>query len=82
MEQNNKASAKKYAVFSGHVTSKSDGEIHFISNHDLCRLYHVNPSDCVMVNPSYGVTGYSRVYIASLIPLRPQYDGDYSLPSS
>lgn len=68
---------KKYAVFSGDVQSQRDGDWHFIGNMELCRLYGVDPQECVMVDKKC----YSQEYIESLIPLRPNYFGDYSLPS-
>lgn len=37
----------KYAVLPGYVTSRSDGERHFISFWKLCELHRVNPRECV-----------------------------------
>ena len=39
----------KYIVVPGCITSKSDGDTHFISGQHLIRLYRVNPKDCLIV---------------------------------
>ena len=82
MKDKKPTAEKKYAVFSGHVISKNDGERHFIDNLQLCRLYGVNPKECVMVNSKFRTSYCDQTYIDSLIPLTPQYDGDYSIPNS
>lgn len=60
----------KYIVFAGYVTSKNDGDQHFISSQRLMQLYGVSPSECVI-----GQQG--KNYDGDLIPLRPRYDGLY-----
>lgn len=68
----------KYLVLPDFVRSRSDGDKHWISGRDLIRLYDVNPAECMTIN---GFThGYSDKYLSSLIPLRPQESGDYTLP--
>jgi hypothetical protein len=66
----------KYLVYPGHVISKSDGDRHFISYSQLIRLYGVDPMECMdIANASM----YTVALTDKLIPLRPQYDGNYDL---
>ena len=37
----------KFAVHPGHVQSKNDFEYHYISFRHLCRLFGVDPDDCI-----------------------------------
>lgn len=57
----------KYHVVPGWVTSKYDGDRHFISAHELIRLYEVDPRECTR-DPIKGL---------GLIRLTPRYHGDY-----
>ncbi len=73
---------KKYIVMGGHVTSKNDGDRHYISARKLCDLYGVNPDECYLVG-DFGETEHS-IRMRQLPPLpvlTPKYDGDYSLPN-
>lgn len=72
----------RFAVYPGTVTSKTDGDVHFISFMQLCRLYRVHPSLCVDMSKNREVSKFAgRVpELMQLIPLRPSYHGDYSLP--
>lgn len=76
----------KYALFPGHVTSKTDGDVHFVGAQDLARLYGVNMRECVVLPfPKTAAEEvrwqemYKFVVQFELIKLRPQYDGDYRL---
>lgn len=40
----------KYAIHPGYVTSRNDGETHFISSAQLMHLYKVNPAECVVAS--------------------------------
>lgn len=68
---------KKYAVYSGHVISRSDGERHYIPAHRVAELYNVNPKECMFLRQ---VDGRPRGMVQGLISLRPRNDGDYDLP--
>ena len=77
----------KYALYPRPVTSKVDGDRHFIGAQDLANLYRVRLDECVIV-PWETRPGYERqhelllerVKANRLIPLYPSYSGDYSLP--
>lgn len=79
---------KKYAVWPGLVTSKTDGQVHFISAAQLVMLYGVKWDECIVYDAArlYELPDSvreSRMAVAeSLIPLRPRYDGNYTLPKS
>lgn len=66
----------KYLVVPGYVTSKNDGDRHFIGAGDLMRLYGVNPQECRVVTEEGSTFGSEK----DLIVLRPSYSGNYSLP--
>lgn len=67
---------KRYACFGGHVTSRHDGDWHYISAHRVCQLYRVPPAECIFIDentpspPASALTG--------LIALHPRSDGDYT----
>jgi len=64
---------KKYLCIGGWVVSK-DGDIHYISPHQLPRLYRVNPQECFFaISPDdmYGLR------LTDLTILRPRSDGNY-----
>lgn len=63
----------KYAVFPGMILA-DDGDTHFIRFADLCRLYGVPPREC------FEVLGATHTDISELIHLRPQRNGNYTLP--
>jgi hypothetical protein len=67
---------KKYAVYPGYIVSKNDHDRHYISFDELCRLYKVNPAECVNTAFSPGIRH------ESLIKLEPRYDGNYELPTN
>lgn len=67
---------KKYVIIPGYVTSKSDGQKHFISSTQLLMLYGVSPNECVF---------YDRRMRGSydhLIALTPRHNGDYTIPKN
>lgn len=78
---------KKYLLCPGYVTSRTDGDRHYITADQLARLYRVNPSDCEVrqdaepwESPSLAAVRKQRH--AGLIKLGPRYDGDYRLPTA
>lgn len=68
----------KYVVIGGYVTSRSDGDKHYINAMKLCELYKVNPAECLFAEEKHP---HSLVGIGDGLPiLRPRYDGNYTLP--
>lgn len=63
--------AKKYALHSGHVMSKTDGDWHFVPAYKLAALYGVPMSECI-------ITPHPR---PDLINLYPKSNGNYTLPT-
>lgn len=63
-----------YAIYPGAVTSKSDGQMHWVDARQLVQLYGVPPQQCAVVDlRNTGRDTYN------LIPLHPRFDGDYSV---
>jgi hypothetical protein len=71
---------KKYLVIADYITSKNDGDRHFITCNQLIRLYSVREEECIcMENGTKRYQMYRDRY-GDLIELRPKFDGDYRLP--
>lgn len=70
---------KKYAVYPSYVISRNDGDRHFIGFLELCRLYGVNPAECVNMQNWTDPRGTSA---ERLIQLTVRYDGNYTIPTS
>jgi len=81
----------RYILRPGTVTSRTDGDRHFITAGQLARLYGVNPAECLVVPLDKPAGMLDTVYFQLLfcaeqlegfgIPvLRPQYSGDYRIP--
>ena len=66
--------SKKYLVKAGWMTSKTDGDRHFISAKKLMDLYRVNPRECVIFSDKF-----KYLDDVDLIVLTPRYDGNYNL---
>ena len=66
---------KVYAVYPGEIHSKTDGDVHYLGFHRLCRLYNVNPATAVDMSRASARNAIED--ISNLIPLRPLYSGDY-----
>lgn len=69
----------KYLVCPNHVRSAYDGQRHYIGYCDLIRLYGVDWRECI-INSEENFRLY-RDRIDDLIRLRPQYDGNYTVPT-
>lgn len=67
-------SQPKYLLLPGYVTSKNDGQRHFISGSALARLYNVDPRDCVLDMGRGELSWYKDLKV-----LEPRYDGNYTL---
>ena len=68
--------SKKYLVVAGYVTSKTDGDQHYIGASDLMRLYDVSRAECLVANPRMD-KDQMRKLAKDLIVLQPLYHGDY-----
>ena len=67
----------KYLVCGGYITSKEDGNTHFVGAKEVARLYQVHPDECTFFNADIHRV---RDFRTSLIILKPQEDGNYKLP--
>jgi len=65
----------KYLLLPGYVTSKTDGEEHYIPASQLIRLYGVSGRECVVWYEDR--SGPIPSIYDHLIPLRPKHHGDY-----
>lgn len=64
-----------YILNPGYVTSKTDGQRHYISAVQLAELYRVDMRDCTIYQPG--------LVVKSPRPTRhlyPRFDGNYTLP--
>lgn len=68
----------KYAVEPGYVESKNDNELHFISFHRLCKLYNVDPKECIDISKPENRHGLD---MSKLKYLCPRTSGNYLTPS-
>lgn len=64
---------KKILAIGGEVVSK-DGQVHYVSGSELCRLYNVDPGQCKIISGWKDMLGIRGEYIV----LRPRVDGDYT----
>jgi hypothetical protein len=67
---------RRYLVVPGYVESRTDRDRHWISAHDLMRLYCVKPEECMIDDGKLPFSGQLR---ARLQVLTPRYDGDYPI---
>lgn len=50
---------KKFIIIGDWVTSKNDGDKHYVNARELCRLYGFNPDECFLIesnNPLFEET--------------------------
>lgn len=69
---------KKYICQGGWVTSKNDGDRHYIPASRLPQLYGIDPSECYFINEGDPPNTYP--WYIGLQVLSPRYDGDYTPP--
>jgi hypothetical protein len=62
-----------YIVQGGQVTSRTDGDVHYVSAQKLIQLYGVNPKDCRIITDKSGWPMQP-----GQIFLGPRYSGDYT----
>lgn len=79
---------KKYLPCPGYITSRTDGDRHYIGAGQLASLYRVSMSECEVTSDaeiqreSHTMTAARRKRQAGLIKLGPRPDGDYRLPTA
>jgi hypothetical protein len=62
----------------GWITSKTDGQNHYVGVSDLVGLYRVNPRECCVARPEL-LRALSREAFERMIHLYPDYTGRYEL---
>lgn len=67
---------KKYVLMGGYITSKSDGDTHWIGADQLCQLYGLNQNLCFFCDPRLESTIYG-INMGKMIVLGPRFHGDY-----
>lgn len=70
----------KYVLCPGFITSKTDGDWHFISAQQLAELYRVPMSECVTMPDMSDPRNRNWYKPQGAIELRPKYSGNYTLP--
>jgi hypothetical protein len=65
---------KKYILHPGWVTSKTDGQEHFITALDLAECYKVSITECLVLKDPSAIKGK----IPDLIHLYPLYQQNYT----
>jgi hypothetical protein len=73
-----RATIKKYVLHPGWIRSVIDGQKHYISAHQLASLYRVSMAECVIFDNSSSSEEVYKNY--GLIPLYPNYMGNYNVP--
>jgi len=68
----------KYLLLPGMVRSNYDGDLHFINERDLIKLYMVDPEECVWPTPGRSAEYLRRRY-PYLEALSPIVNGYYPL---
>lgn len=69
----------KYLLLGGWITSRYDGDDHYIPAKQLAKLYSVDPAECVMINQPirYEHEEFIRLNKDNYTILRPRSDGNY-----
>jgi hypothetical protein len=65
---------KTCAIFPGIVTSRNDGDIHFIGYRQLVELYKLDPEECFDASDPRNA---GKIAVTGVKCYRPRYDGDY-----
>src|SRR5437763_16714066 len=72
---------KRYVLCPGPVTSKIDGDLHYITARQLAFLYQVPMNECYVDSGSmHWKTGKTQEHLDSLIWLFPDFHGRYKVP--
>lgn len=69
----------KIYIYGATIRSKYDKDIHYVSAHEVARLYGINPrhKNVVIINSKTNTEGYRN--LEGDIHLRPVYSGNYTL---
>ena len=70
---------KKYIIYSGYVTSKTDGQEHFVSCKELVKLYGVNIKECCLIPFGQERSFFLGSGNKNLIKLFPREDEFYDI---
>ena len=70
----------KYLLCPGFVTSKTDGQAHYIGARTLADLYGVQMHECKVRPDRHQFGRHAWGPPHDLIELHPRNDGDYTLP--
>jgi|688.fasta_scaffold701676_2 hypothetical protein len=76
-DPNGAISRPRYVLCPGWITSRNDGDRHYISAAKLAKCYDVNLRDCLIQLPKQKL--YPEFY-TGMVFLEPRLDGDYRLP--
>ena len=78
---------RHYLLIPGQVTSKTDGQRHWVTAAELVRLYGVDPADCIVFPMGPSTEDmirrnalHEKVARGDLTALNPKHSGDYTLP--
>lgn len=69
-----KVRRQKYMIHGERVTSKNDGDVHYVGAQQLVRLYGLDPRECILNSDKTPLRGYD---LDDFIHLFPRYEGDY-----
>ncbi len=72
---------RKYVLHPGYVTSKADGDRHYINAKQLADLYRIKLTECHIIMDDYPDFQSRMDETRHLIHLYPRFDGDYVIPS-
>lgn len=72
----------RYVIKPGHVTSRTDGQRHFVGFNDLLRLYRLRREECICWPSEHEDPVGSFTIPQGCIVIEPRYDGNYSLIES
>lgn len=67
---------KKYILHPGFVSSKNDGDLHYVNCHELSKCYKVNIKECFL---DLGENSMKGIDQSKFINLYPREDGNYTL---
>ncbi|BAO20640.1 hypothetical protein [Pseudomonas phage PPpW-3] len=67
---------RKYVLHPGNITSKRDGQSHYVSAANLADLYSVPMRDCIV---DLGDGSHATLCVPGATHLYPRADGDYRL---
>lgn len=69
-----------YIVHGGHVRSRHDGDVHYISPSKTAELYGLDPVTSIYSYGYESLRGYDRDFLEGAVHLYPDSSGKYELP--